>query len=287
MSGAAVWFLHVPFIAFFTRDPVVVAHVLAALPMLCVFFPIDAAAAIMDGSLLAAKQSNYMSAVQIAGSVVQYFVLAYLAAAGNINSLTVWSALKILIVCRVVGGVVRNYYSPKSGYKSPAVVAAVSPAVTAEVAVSQRAATDVPPAGVVAATVSPPPQPAVPPGDEELRAELAAVPAAPATATGAPSPSVLQSIEDDMMVLAFAACTSATDMNPDMLSLKRRQTAVSNGAAATAAYRISTGIGNGDTSSGTPGANSTYGGEGGGGSSAAGASAAAAAGASNTSAAAG
>ncbi|GLI71113.1 hypothetical protein VaNZ11_016204 [Volvox africanus] len=277
MSGAAVWLLHVPFIAFFTRDPVVVAHVLAALPMLCLFFPIDAAAAIMDGSLLAAKQSNYMSAVQIAGSVVQYFVLAYLAAAGNINSLTVWSALKILIVCRVVGGVMRNYYSPKSGYNSAAVAAAASPMVTAEVAVSQRAAADVSPAGVGtgAATVSPPPQPAVPPGAEELWAELNAAPAAPATAAGVPPASVLQSIEDDVMVLACAACTSATDMNPDMLRLKRRQTAGFDSAAAAAAYSsISASIGNGDTGSGTLGANGSCSSEGGGGASAGGASAA-------------
>ncbi|GIL85921.1 hypothetical protein Vretifemale_14446, partial [Volvox reticuliferus] len=232
MAGAAVWLLHVPFIAFFTRDPAVVAHVLAALPMLCIFFPIDAAAAIMDGSLLAAQQSNYMSAVQIAGSVVQYFVFAYLAATSNINSLTVWSALKILVVCRVVGGVTRNYYSPKSGYKS-AVVAAVSPVVTAEVAVTQRTVADVAPAGGIVATVTtvatvpPLPQPPVAPGAEELWAKLTARPAAPAPATsaGALPAAVLQSIEDDAMVLACAACTSATDMNPDMLSLKRRQTA--------------------------------------------------------------
>ncbi len=47
-----------------------------ALPLICAFFPIDALASIMDGSLLAAKQSNYMSATQIGGALMQYVVLA-------------------------------------------------------------------------------------------------------------------------------------------------------------------------------------------------------------------
>ncbi len=54
-------------------------------------------AAIMDGSLLAAKQSNYMSVVQIIGSIVQYFVLAYMASTGNVNLLNVWAALKVCL----------------------------------------------------------------------------------------------------------------------------------------------------------------------------------------------
>lgn len=36
-----------------------------SLPLICIFFPIDAAGSILDGSLLAAKQSNYTAAVQV------------------------------------------------------------------------------------------------------------------------------------------------------------------------------------------------------------------------------
>ena len=45
-----------PFIRVFTSDPAVTAQVLQTIPLLCIFLPIDALAAILDGSLLAAKQ---------------------------------------------------------------------------------------------------------------------------------------------------------------------------------------------------------------------------------------
>ncbi|GLC71691.1 hypothetical protein PLESTF_001149900 [Pleodorina starrii] len=189
LVGVAVWAAREPLIGFFTSDPVVVENVLTALPLLCAFFPIDAAASIMDGSLLAAKQSNYMSAVQIAGSVVQYGVMLYLAATGNISTLSVWSALKILIVLRVAAGFVRNYLSPKSGYST---------------------ALREPPAGVAAAAeaavLTPPP------------ASAAEAGAAVQTRAAA-----LQSVEDDAMILAAAAAASATELNPDLLSLKQRR----------------------------------------------------------------
>jgi hypothetical protein len=43
-------------------------QVMASLPLVCVFFPLDALGSILDGSLLAAKQSNFMSAVQVGRS---------------------------------------------------------------------------------------------------------------------------------------------------------------------------------------------------------------------------
>lgn len=42
-------------------------QVLLTLPLVCAFFPLDAAASILDGSLLAAKQTDYMSFVQVGG----------------------------------------------------------------------------------------------------------------------------------------------------------------------------------------------------------------------------
>jgi|LauGreStaDraftv2_3_1035109.scaffolds.fasta_scaffold04189_2 hypothetical protein len=39
--------------------------------MVALFLPLDAVASIMDGSLMAAKQTDYLSYIQIAGAGVQ------------------------------------------------------------------------------------------------------------------------------------------------------------------------------------------------------------------------
>ena len=39
--------------------------------MVALFLPLDAIASIMDGSLLAAKQTDYLSYIQIAGAGIQ------------------------------------------------------------------------------------------------------------------------------------------------------------------------------------------------------------------------
>ncbi|KAG2444043.1 hypothetical protein HYH02_009241 [Chlamydomonas schloesseri] len=116
--GLLVWAAHGPLIAFFTSDPAVVAHVMVSLPLICIFFPIDAAGSILDGSLLAAKQSNYTAAVQIVGSVVQYGLLMYVAAGsgGHVTTLSIWVAIKVMSFVRFGGGALRNYASPKSAY---------------------------------------------------------------------------------------------------------------------------------------------------------------------------
>ncbi|GFR41653.1 hypothetical protein Agub_g2395 [Astrephomene gubernaculifera] len=118
-AGAVVWLLHPALIAVFTRDTAVVQLVMSALPLICIFFAIDAAGSIMDGSLLAAKQSTYMSAVQIAGSVVQYFALLYIASSGNVGTFSVWAVIKVMPVFRLFGGGWRNFVSARSAYLEP------------------------------------------------------------------------------------------------------------------------------------------------------------------------
>ncbi|PNW83984.1 hypothetical protein CHLRE_04g213000v5 [Chlamydomonas reinhardtii] len=117
--GLGVWAAHGPLIDFFTSDPAVVAHVMMSLPLICIFFPIDAAGSILDGSLLAAKQSNYTAAVQVVGSVVQYGMLMYVAAGsgGQVTTLSIWLAIKVMSLMRFLGGATRNYASPKSAYR--------------------------------------------------------------------------------------------------------------------------------------------------------------------------
>ncbi|KXZ50525.1 hypothetical protein GPECTOR_16g700 [Gonium pectorale] len=156
LAGCAVWGAQGPLVGFFTRDPLVVAQAIATLPLICALFPVDAAAAIMDGSLLAAKQSNYMSVVQIVGSVVQYGVLAYLAATGNAATLSVWGALKILSVARLIGGAARNYASPKSAYLVPPAAPAPAPAIAGREAQPPAASLAAPEAVSSTAAVSEP-----------------------------------------------------------------------------------------------------------------------------------
>jgi hypothetical protein len=45
----------------------VLFQVLTTLPMVAALFPLDAIASILDGSLLAAKHTDYMSVVQVRG----------------------------------------------------------------------------------------------------------------------------------------------------------------------------------------------------------------------------
>ena len=114
--GAAVWLLQGPVLAFFTSDAAVIREALLTLPMLCLMFPLDAAASAMDGGLLAAQQTGYLSGIQIAGAVGQYGVLVYLSSSGLVTVLSIWACLKLLTIARAGGGFYVNFLSPDSAY---------------------------------------------------------------------------------------------------------------------------------------------------------------------------
>jgi Na+-driven multidrug efflux pump len=103
-------------VAVFTNDAAVKLAAGATLPLVCALFPLDAAASIMDGCLLAAQQHDYLAAVQIVGSVAQFAALSWLVSNGQVNVMTVWGVLKLLTVFRTVGGVHANFLSPRSAY---------------------------------------------------------------------------------------------------------------------------------------------------------------------------
>ncbi|KAJ9521328.1 hypothetical protein QJQ45_001287 [Haematococcus lacustris] len=158
--GVAVFLAQSQVTGFFTTDTAVISQVLSTLPLVALLFPLDAAASIMDGSLLAAKQTDYMSVVQkmlalssaalpaaaaptssssrtsptsstlsrIGGSALQYACLLWLAANSQVSSLTIWATLKLLAVVRVGGGVYRTWLSPASAYKPALQPAAASTA---------------------------------------------------------------------------------------------------------------------------------------------------------------
>lgn len=54
---------------------------------------------------------------QILGSLVQYGTLVYISKAGLVSVLSIWAALKILAIFRLVGGYWRNFLGPASGYR--------------------------------------------------------------------------------------------------------------------------------------------------------------------------
>jgi Na+-driven multidrug efflux pump len=121
--GAAVWLLQGPVLAFFTSDAAVIREALLTLPMLCLMFPLDAAASAMDGGLLAAQQTGWLSGIQIAGAVGQYGVLVYLSSSGLVTVLTIWACLKLLTVARAAGGFYVNFLSPDSAYMGRGIAA--------------------------------------------------------------------------------------------------------------------------------------------------------------------
>ena len=92
------------------------SQVLATLPLVACFLPLDALVSIMDGCLVAAAQTGYLSAIQIAGTGLQFLGLLYLGSQHMISALTIWACLKLVTLFRLAGGCVRNLASSKSAY---------------------------------------------------------------------------------------------------------------------------------------------------------------------------
>ena len=93
------------------------SQVLATLPLVACFLPLDALVSIMDGCLVAAAQTGYLSAIQIAGTGLQFLGLLYLGSQPHMTStLSIWACLKLVTLFRLAGGCVRNLASSKSAY---------------------------------------------------------------------------------------------------------------------------------------------------------------------------
>ncbi|KAF8061355.1 DTX44 [Scenedesmus sp. PABB004] len=72
---------------------------------------------IMDGGLIAAGQTNALSVIQVAGSLVQYAALAALVSRGAGGVLGVWAVLKVLTVARLAGGAWVHFGSARSAFR--------------------------------------------------------------------------------------------------------------------------------------------------------------------------
>ncbi len=69
VAGAVVWMARQPLVSLFSSDVAVVATALSALPLVCAMLPLDAAASITDGGLMAASQTDALSIIQVSRGV--------------------------------------------------------------------------------------------------------------------------------------------------------------------------------------------------------------------------
>lgn len=133
--GAVLLAARGPLVSAFTADPLVASLAGGILPVIIACMPLDAAASILDGGLIAAGQTNALSVIQVAGSLVQYGLLAWLVATGSGSVFNVWAVLKVLTAARLLGGAWVHFGSRRSAYKPAAGAAAAAvPAAAAVVA---------------------------------------------------------------------------------------------------------------------------------------------------------
>jgi hypothetical protein len=118
-------------VGLFTSDTAVAALASAIIPIIAVCMPLDAAASITDGGLIAAGQTNALSVMQVVGTLVQYALMAALLRAGMGSVVHVWAVLKVLTVARLSGGLWLHFASARSAYRSRTPKAAAPPAAPA------------------------------------------------------------------------------------------------------------------------------------------------------------
>lgn len=115
-AGLLVWCLRHRIVQVFTADPVVAAIVTSVIPVVAFMFPTDALASIMDGAFLASAQTNALSFIQVAGSLLQYAMLTALVAAGRVDLLSIWLVLKSMTFVRLLSGWYVHFMSSISAY---------------------------------------------------------------------------------------------------------------------------------------------------------------------------
>jgi hypothetical protein len=116
LVGAFMCVAQGPIVALFTHDASVALAAGAVMPMIAFLMPFDAGASIVDGGLIAASQTNLLSAIQVGGSVAQHFVLTWVVTQGAVSVFSVWAVLKMMTAFRLVGGYYINFHSPWSAY---------------------------------------------------------------------------------------------------------------------------------------------------------------------------
>jgi hypothetical protein len=123
-------------VGLFTRDAAVSALACAIMPVIAFCMPLDAAASITDGGLIAAGQTNALSVIQVLGTLVQYAVMAVLIKMGMDSVVYVWAVLKVMTLARLGGGLYIHFGSRRSAFKpnGPPAASAAAPAAEPEAA---------------------------------------------------------------------------------------------------------------------------------------------------------
>jgi Na+-driven multidrug efflux pump len=116
LLGLLLFVTRGPLVSLFTKDAAVAVLGGAVMPVIALCMPVDAGASIMDGGLIAAGQTNALSVIQVAGSLIQYAVLALLVARGFDSVAYVWGVLKVLSLARLGGGYWLHFVSRRSAY---------------------------------------------------------------------------------------------------------------------------------------------------------------------------
>jgi hypothetical protein len=116
LVGAVLCLAQGPIVALFTHDSTVALAAGAVMPMIAFLMPFDAGASIVDGGLIAASQTNMLSAIQVGGSIAQHFVLTWVVTQGAVSVFSVWAVLKMMTAFRLAGGYYINFHSPWSAY---------------------------------------------------------------------------------------------------------------------------------------------------------------------------
>lgn len=104
----------------FTSDPAVMALVASCIPLIAIYMPMDGMASVLDGFLMGSEQTGALSKVMAATSAVCACALVM---QNNIPSFTVtivtiWAAIKVLTVGRLIGNSYSVFYK-SSVYVSP------------------------------------------------------------------------------------------------------------------------------------------------------------------------
>lgn len=104
-------------VGLFTKDAAVAALASAIMPVITLCMPLDAAASITDGGLIAAGQTNALSVIQVLGTLVQYAVMVVLLKLGMDSVVYVWAVLKVMTLARLGGGLYIHFGSPRSAFR--------------------------------------------------------------------------------------------------------------------------------------------------------------------------
>jgi len=113
LIGVAIYFARHKLPHLFSSDPRVQSIAARALPLLAVFMPIDAIAAVMDGGLLGASETDWVARASIVISLACLIGLFFAKRAFPTSLLALWGAMKLMTIGRVISGSIR--YSMPGG----------------------------------------------------------------------------------------------------------------------------------------------------------------------------